>query len=186
MTRRIVFLIALCLAASLFVAAQEKAKPKSATAAETANEPKVRSEHIQVMRPASEEVVLPLEFRLAIYEKVMENLYKTGRFQHVYRDGEQPPADVKDLVKLDITVWGFKEGSARMRQVTTVTGQTHIRVRIRATDAAGNERLSRNVGGDVMFFGENLRATDNLAKEIASTIKKLVVPPGKAPSKAKQ
>ncbi|HSE49595.1 MAG TPA: hypothetical protein VLA96_10345 [Terriglobales bacterium] len=178
MTRRIVLLIAGCLLAAAFAAAQEpkKEKPRSATAAETMNEPKIKTEHIQVMRPASEEIELPLEFRMAIYEKVMENLYKTGRFQHVYRDGEQPPAEVNDLVKLEITVWGFKEGSARMRQVTTVTGQTHIRVRIRAVDAQGNERLSRNVGGDVMFFGENLRATDDLAKAIAGAIKKIVVP----------
>jgi len=175
MTRRILLLIA-CLLVALSAFAQEKEKPASATAAETSNEPKITSEHIQVMRPASEEIALPLEFRMAIYEKVMENLYKTGRFQHVYRDGEQPGSDVNDLVKLEITVWGFKEGSARMRQVTTVTGQTHIRVRIRAVDAQGNERLSRNVGGDVMFFGENLRATDNLAKAIAATIKKLVAP----------
>jgi hypothetical protein len=177
MTRRILIFLLFCLLGVTACAAQEKPKkekPAASAAAETTNEPKIATEHIQVMRPASEEVPLPLEFRMAIYEKVMADLNKSKVFQHVYRDGEEPPTTVSDLVKLEITVWGFKEGSARKRQVTTVTGQTHIRVRIRAIDAQGNERLSRNVGGDVMFFGENLRATDNLAKNIAATIKGIV------------
>jgi hypothetical protein len=76
------------------------------------------------------------------------------------------------VVKFDIIIWGFQEGSARMRQVTTVMGATKINVRVRATDASGKELMDRNAEGDVHFFGENLHATDILAANIARLVKK--------------
>src|SRR4051812_17989182 len=111
--------------------------------------PKIEAANIQVMRPTTDEVRLPDDFRMAIYEKVVANLEKSGRFQHVYRDGETPSDDAKKLglVKAEIIVWGFKEGSARKRQVTTVMGETKINVRVRATDETGKELMNRNVQG---------------------------------------
>lgn len=172
MTRRILMLIAIfALATSAW--AQQKPAPKvTDKTPESAKAPKIKTANIQVMRPISEEVTLPDDFRMAIYEKVVDDLVKSERFQHVYRDGETVSPDVKDLVRFDIIVWGFKEGSARMRQVTTVMGATKINVRVRATDASGKELMDRNAEGDVHFFGENLHATDILAAGIARLVKR--------------
>ena len=174
MTRRIFALLAaLTLATSLFAQAPAKKKDMPPATPEGMKAPKIEAANIQIMRPTSEEVRLPDDFRMSIYEKVIADVEKSGRFQHVYRDGEMPSADAMKLgvVKVEIIVWGFKEGSARKRQVTTVTGETRINVRLRASDSSGKELMDRNVQGSVKFFGENLRATDILAANIGSLIK---------------
>jgi hypothetical protein len=174
MTRRILILLAtLTLAGTLAAQTKPASKPAAKptdTTPENMKAPKIATKNVMVMRPHSDEVNLPDDFRMAIYEKVMDNLENSGRFQHVFRDGERLPDNAKDTVKLEIIVWGFKEGSARMRQVTTVMGQTRINVRVRATDADGKEVMDRNAEGDVKFFGENLRATDVLAGNISKLI----------------
>ena len=149
----------------------KKAAPPATPEGMTA--PKIEAANIQVMRPSSDEVRLPDDFRMAIYENTIADLEKSGRFQHVYRDGEQPSEDAKKLglVKAEIIVWGFKEGSARKRQVTTVAGETRINVRVKITDPSGKELMDRNVQGGVKFFGENLRATATLASKIAALIR---------------
>ncbi|HTK94856.1 MAG TPA: hypothetical protein VL382_04395 [Terriglobales bacterium] len=175
MTRRILILLTLLAATTLAVAqkpAAKSTKPTATPTPESAKAPKIESHDILVMRPTSDEVQLPDDFRMAIYEKVIDDLAKSGRFQHIFRDGQKIPDDVKDTVKLEIIVWGFKEGSARMRQVTTVMGETRINVRVKATDPSGKELMDRNVQGGVKFFGENLHATDTLATNIAALIKR--------------
>jgi len=57
--------------------------------------------------------------------------------------------------------------------VTTVSGETRINVRVRATDESGKELMDRNVQGSVKFFGENLHATDTLASNCESLIKSM-------------
>lgn len=173
MKRIITLLAALTLATTLVAQTAAKKDAPPATP-EGMKAPKIEAANIQIMRPTSEEVPLPDDFRMAIYEKVIADLEKSGRFQHVYRDGEKPSGDALKLgvVKVDIIVWGFKEGSARKRQVTTVMGETRINVRLKATDTSGKELMDRNVVGSVKFFGENLHATDILASNISSLIKK--------------
>jgi len=163
------------LALAVSMPAQTKKKDMPPATPEGMKAPKIEAANIQIMRPTSEEVRLPDDFRMAIYEKVIADLEKSGRFQHVYRDGEQPSEDAKKLglVKVEIIVWGFKEGSARKRQVTTVSGETRINVRVRATDESGKELMDRNVQGSVKFFGENLHATDTLASNCESLIKSM-------------
>ncbi len=174
MMRRILILLAtVALAGTLVAQTKPAAKPAAKptdTTPEGMKAPKIATKNIMVMRPHSDEVNLPDDFRMAIYEKVIDNLTKSGRFQHVFRDGETLPDNAKDTVKLDIIVWGFKEGSARMRQVTTVMGETKINVRVHATDADGKEVMDRNAEGNVKFFGENLHATDVLAGNISRLI----------------
>jgi hypothetical protein len=155
--------------------AQTKKKDVPPATPEGMKAPLIEAANIQIMRPSSDEVRLPDDFRMAIYEKVVADLEKSGRFQHVYRDGETPSEDANKLgvVKMEIIVWGFKEGSARKRQVTTVAGETRINVRARATDPSGKELMDRNVQGSVHFFGENLAATDTLAANVSKLIKSM-------------
>lgn len=119
---------------------------------------------------ADEGIVLPAEFRVALYENTIREVEKTGRFERVYRDGETP-ADPARTAILRTTVTGFKEGSARMRQVTTVTGATKIKVKVQFFDQAGTLLIDREVDGNVYFLGENLRATYNFSKSVARVVK---------------
>ena len=153
-------------------AAREKpldsARDKSPGRAQTPE--KFAASAIQIAKIESDEVKLPPEFQMALYENLVEEVRKTGKFQRIYRDGERGTSDVPNLVTLRSTVRGFKEGSARKRQVTTVAGATSIKVRLQIAAPDGRLLVDRDVAGKVRFFGENLRATYNLAKGVAKIV----------------
>ncbi|MGA2813693.1 MAG: hypothetical protein ABSG16_20005 [Candidatus Acidiferrum sp.] len=132
---------------------------------------------ILVKKIVSSEVKLPAAFQYAIYEYTLQELKKSGRFQTIYREGDSAAAGVADLLTLETDATGFKEGSARARQVTTVAGATTIKVHMKLIDKDGKVVLERDVQGKVRFFGENLRATYALAKSIAKVIKYNFVAP---------
>jgi hypothetical protein len=126
---------------------------------------------IQIQNVRSVEITLPPEFQVALYEYMVEEVKKTGKFERVYRDGEKGAENEKDLMTLRSLVTGFSEGSARARQVTTVAGATKIKVRVQVSNRDGQMIIDRDVEGNVRFFGENLRATYNFAKGVAKLIK---------------
>jgi len=122
---------------------------------------------IQVLMIESDEIKLPAEFQISLYEDLVHQLEKNGGFQHVYRDGDKHAAEAGDIVVLHSSVRGFKKGSEMARQVTTVTGKTSIEVHCQFTDKNGKVLLEHNLKGQVMFFGANLRATFDFAKKAA-------------------
>jgi hypothetical protein len=130
-------------------------------------QPKFKASAIQILMVQSNEVNLPLPFRVALYENMIEQVQKTGKFQHVYRDGDRAAADAPDLVILHTNVFGFKKGSEEARQVTTVAGATQIKVHCDFTDKSGESELKRDVTGNVRFIGGNLRATLDFGKKVA-------------------
>ncbi|HJY85280.1 MAG TPA: hypothetical protein VKE24_00450 [Candidatus Acidoferrales bacterium] len=125
---------------------------------------------IQIQMIEGEEIKLPPDFQMALYENLVQEVRRTGKFQQVYRDGDKRAAEVPDLVTLRSTVRGFKEGSARAREVTTVAGATHIKVHVELAGHDGKVLLNRDVEGKVRFFGENLRATYDFAKKVAKLL----------------
>jgi hypothetical protein len=127
---------------------------------------------IQIEYVKSDDLRLPPEFQVALYENLIAEVVKTKKFQRVFRDGEQGAEQEKDLLTLRSLVTGFKEGSARARQVTTVAGATKIQVRVQIANRDGRLIVDQNVDGNVRFFGENLRATNDFAKDAAKLIKK--------------
>jgi len=127
---------------------------------------KIKASAIQVEMIQSEEIKLPAEFQVALYENLIRQLEKQG-FSHVYREGDRNAASVTDLVVLHSTVRGFKAGSEKARQVTTVSGATSITVHCQFTRPDGTSLLERDVNGKVRFFGGNLRATYDFAKKAA-------------------
>ena len=141
------------------------------TAASAQKAPKFSASAIQIRYVQAGDLRLPPEFQVALYENLIEEVKKTGKFKQVFRDGEQGADQVKDLVTLRSEVRGFKEGSAMARQVTTVAGATKITVRISLTNPDGRAIVDRDVEGNVHFFGENLRATLNFAKSVAKVIR---------------
>jgi hypothetical protein len=131
---------------------------------------KIQSSSIQILMVQSDEVKLPIEFQLALYENLIEQVQKTNKFQHVYRDGDSAAAGAADLAILHSNVFGFKKGSEEKRQVTTVAGATQIKVHCVITDKAGKSELEQDVTGNVRFIGGNLRATFDFAKKVAQIV----------------
>lgn len=129
-------------------------------------ERKLKTWAIQVEMIESDEVSLPAEFQVALYENLIRQLEKQG-FQHVYRGGDRNATGIANLVVLHSTVRGFKEGSERARQVTTVSGATSITVHCQFSSPDGTSLLERDVNGKVRFFGGNLKATYDFAKKAA-------------------
>jgi len=126
---------------------------------------KISASAIQVEMIQSNEIKLPAEFQIALYENLVHQIEKQRTFQHVYRDGDRTAASAPDLVVLHSTVQGFKAGSERARQVTTVAGATSITVHCQFTGPDAKPLLARDVSGKVRFFGGNLRATYDFAKK---------------------
>src|SRR6185369_1840954 len=114
--------------------------------AENERPAKIKAAAIQVVMVQSDEIKLPAEFQVALYENLIRQLEKNG-FSHVYRDGDRNAASVADLVVLHSTVRGFKAGSERARQVTTVSGATSITVHCQFTRSDGTSLLEQDVNG---------------------------------------
>lgn len=142
----------------------------STASAQDKAQAKIQSSSIQILMVQSDEVKLPIEFQMALYENLIEQVQKTNKFQHVYRDGDTNAASAADLVTLHSNVFGFKQGSEGKRQVTTVAGATQIKVHVLITDKAGKQVLSQDTTGNVRFIGGNLRATFDFAKKVAQIL----------------
>jgi hypothetical protein len=127
---------------------------------------KMNASAITVMMIESDEVKLPAEFQISLYESLIQQLQKKGGF-HVYREGDRTSASAPNLILLRSTVRGFKKGSEMARQVTTVAGATSISVHCEFTDKNGQLLLERDINGKVRFFGGNLKATYDFAKKTA-------------------
>jgi hypothetical protein len=111
-------------------------------------------------------------FQVAIYENLLQELNKTKRFKQVLREGDSKAGGVPNLLILKTTVVKYTRGSETKRAVTTVGGATKLTVRSQLVTREGRIVLERTVNGNVRFFGSNLRATHNLARNIAKVIKR--------------
>src|SRR5215469_13290743 len=114
---------------------------------------------------------LPDSFQIAIYENLVDELNKTKQFRQVFREGDHSASEVPDLLVLKTTVEKYAPGSETRRAVTTVSGATKLTVRSQLLTREGRVVLERTVDGNVRFFGGDLRATHNLAANIAKSIK---------------
>jgi hypothetical protein len=146
--------------------------------AEENSSAKIKAAAIQVEMIQSDEIKLPAEFQISLYENLIHQLEKQGTFSHVYRDGDRNAASAADLVVLHSTVRGFKAGSERARQVTTVAGATSITIHCQFTSPDGKPLLERDVNGEVRFFGGNLKATYDFAKKAAHLAGENFISPG--------
>ncbi len=129
------------------------------------------SDAVQIEPVEANGVAMSPEFRVAIYENLVEEVTKAGAFQRVYRSGDRLATGDPELLKLHITVEGFKHGSEKEREVTTVAGWTLIKADVRLVTRDGHTLMDRQVQGKVRLFGGNLRATHDLAKKISKLIR---------------
>ncbi len=122
---------------------------------------------IEVKMVQAGDVTVPKEFQIALYENLVQEINRKSGFNAVYRDGARDAHGNPGLLRMRSTITGFKEGSERDRQVTTVKGATKIVVHCQFTDDHGTVLLEREVQGRVLFFGNNLKATQDFAKKAA-------------------
>jgi hypothetical protein len=148
----------------------QEGKP-AAPEAPKANGSKLSASAIQIEPVDAGNVGIPAEFRAAIYEYLVMRVRESGDFQQVFRSGDLAAADVRDLVTLHTTVETFKQGSQMQREITTVLGSTNVGVDAWVTNRDGRVILADRVQGKVRFFGENLGATNDLAKRIAKRLR---------------
>jgi hypothetical protein len=127
---------------------------------------KIKASAIKVEMIQSDEIKLPAEFQISLYEDLIQQLQKKG-FAQVYRQGDRNAEKAADLVVLHSTVLGFKKGNEELREVTTVAGATSIRMHCTFSDKDGKALLVADVTGKVRFLGGNLRATYDFAKRTA-------------------
>jgi len=126
---------------------------------------------VQVERVEPGEIKLASSFQVATYESLLEELHKTHQFKHVFREADRKAGNAPNLLVLKTTVVKYSPGSETRRAVTTFSGATKLGVRSQLVTREGKIVLDRTVTGDVRFFGTNLRATHNLARNIAKIIK---------------
>jgi len=125
---------------------------------------------VQIDRVEPGEIQLAYSFQAAIYESLLEELNKTHQFKQVFRAGDRKAGDASNLLVLKETVVKYTPGSETRRAVTTFSGATKLSVRIQLVTREGKIALDHTVNGNVRFFGSNLRATHNLARNVAKVI----------------
>ena len=125
---------------------------------------------IQVDTVDPGETQLAYSFQVATYENLLEELNKTHQFKHIFREGDRRATDAPNLLFLKTTVVKYTAGSETQRAVTTFSGATKVCVRTQLVTREGKIVLDRTVDGAVRFFGSNLRATHNLARNIAKVM----------------
>jgi hypothetical protein len=116
---------------------------------------------------------LSYSFQVAIYENLLHELSRTKQFEQVLRDGDRKATETPNLLILKTVVEKYTQGSETRRAATTVSGATKMTVRSQLITREGKVVLERTVNGEVRFFGSNLRATHNLARNIAKAVKQL-------------
>lgn len=126
----------------------------------------------QVERIDSAGVDISQSFQIAIYENLLEQLNKTKRFKQVFREGDSSAREVPNLLIVKTKVVKYTPGSETKRAVTTVAGATKLTVQSQLVTREGKVVLDRTVQGNVRFFGDNLHATQTLARNVAKLIKK--------------
>jgi hypothetical protein len=132
-----------------------------ALSAEKTRRAQIKVAAIEVAMIESDEITLPAEFLVALYENSIHQLEKQG-FSAVYRPGDRNAATVDDRVVLHSVVRGFKRGSETERKVTTVAGATSITAHCQFTRPDGTPVLERDIALNVRFFRANLRQPMNL------------------------
>jgi len=131
---------------------------------------------VQVVQVDPGNVNLAPSFQIAIYESLIHELGKTKQFKEVLRDGDRNASDVPELLILKTAVQKYTAGSETQRAVTTVSGATKLTVHSQLCTRGGQVILEGAVDGNVRFLGSNLRATHNLARNVAKTIKQSALP----------
>jgi hypothetical protein len=134
---------------------------------------------VEVLDPG--DVLIPQDFRVAVYENLIQELQHSGRFEKVYRSGDKNAAGVAGLVILRTTAESFKKGSEKERDVTVVAGATKIKINAKISNESGQVLMDRDVEGKVgiklrLASTSNLEATRDFARKLAALVRENFMP----------
>jgi len=116
---------------------------------------------------------IPAEYRMAIYENLVEQIRKSGVFRDVVRSGDRAAGEIPGLLTLRTTVQEFKEGSERERELTYYAfGRTKITVNVQVLNRDGNVLIEHKVSGRVLAIVENLSASHFVAEHVRRLLSK--------------
>src|SRR5260370_37571946 len=90
---------------------------------------KASASAIQIEQVDAGDILIPMEFRVAIYESLLDRVRQTSKFKQVFRSGDRQADGIQHLVTLKTKIERFQEGSQTKREVTTVSGATKMAVR---------------------------------------------------------
>lgn len=113
---------------------------------------------------------LDSSFRAAFYADLLEELAKTKQFNEVLRSDNRNANDIPGLLILKTAVQKYTPVSEARRAAS------RLNVRIQLYTPGGHLVLEQVVEGDVRFIGSDLRATHNLAHNVAVTLKQSILP----------
>ena len=116
---------------------------------------------------------IPAEYRLAIYEDVVERLQRSGLYRRVYRSEESASDNDPNLQSLVMAVDQFKQGSQTLRELTLILGATKVTMHLSLNQLGGESLLDTKTTGRVLFFGENLDVTRDAAKHVFKVVRKM-------------
>jgi hypothetical protein len=131
---------------------------------------------VQVDRIDPGATTLDPSFSDAIYENMLEELPKSKQFKRVFRSGDRNANDASGVLVLKTLVEKYSPGSETRRAVTTIAGATKLKVRIQLLTQDSRLVLEHTIEGDVRFLGDNLRATNKVARNAAKTLKRSPLP----------
>jgi hypothetical protein len=120
----------------------------------------------------SGDVAIPAEFRLAIYEDLVQKLESSEIYARVFRSGDRRADGIADLVTLNAEVEKFKAGNQPERELVTVMGSTQVKLNVKLSTRDGAILLDKEVEGKVRFFGENLGVVHDVAKRTTDLLRK--------------
>jgi hypothetical protein len=145
----------------------------SPAASSATREPKSTPASAILVEPInSGDVSIPAEFRLAIYETLVEKLEASGIYARVFRSGDRRANGIADIVTLNTEVEKFKAGNQPEREIITVMGSTEVKLDVKLSTRDGAILLEKEVEGKVRFFGENLGVIHDVAKRITDLLRK--------------
>lgn len=126
---------------------------------------------VQVDRVDPGGTTLDSSFSDAIYENLLRELPKSKQFKQVFRSGDRSANDVSGVLVLKTLVEKYSPGSETKRAVTTVAGATKVKVHVQVLAQDGRVLLDHIIDGNVRFLGDNLGATNKVARNTVKTLK---------------
>jgi hypothetical protein len=146
--------------------------PRESPSAESVRPKSPPASAILVEPVDSGDINIPAEFRLAIYEDIVEKLQSSGIYARVFRSGDRRADGIAGLVILNTEVEKFKAGNQPEREIVTVLGATKVKLGVKLSTRDGAILVDKEVEGKVRFFGENLGVIRDAAKRITELLRK--------------
>jgi hypothetical protein len=121
------------------------------------------------------EVQLPAEYKVLVYEQLIQKLETKAELDHVYRYGSREQNCA--TYSVSITIKNFKKGDNAVRAsalyLGAFIGTTQLAYHLRVTDKSGQVIVEKDLKKTVRGERESLDVTDQIAKATAKSLVKV-------------